>query len=1249
MTYGARPAVSLPTATLLCFLTGCGASDFSVPAQPEEWTVEGGARWRALAVGETGRTGFTPVTAAWSGVSFANALSEQSLLENQMRTNGSGVAVGDVDGDQRPDLYLPSLDGPNVLYRNLGDWRFEEVAGAGGAAAAGRFSTGSTLADVDGDRDLDLILTTLGSGKTLYLNDGTGTFLESSESGLRGESGAMSTALADIDGDADMDLYVTNYKRLSALDLYSPEERAFPNTVRRTSAGYEVAPEFQDHFELVWRGNGVERVEKAEPDELYLNDGNGRFARVPFEAGAFSDADGAPFAAPLQDWGLAARFGDLDRDGDPDLYVANDLQSPDRIWINQGDGRFRAISPWSVRTTSASSMAVDFSDVDRDGDVDIFTIDMLSRSSRLRKTQDPVARVQRVLPGDVTGTQQVPRNALLANRGDGTFAEVANYAGVEASDWSWSALFVDVDLDGYEDLIIPNGHIRDLMDADTQIRLRTTRLEDWRQTLLLYEPLPLRNVAFRNLGELRFEETGEAWGIAEEADISHGAGLGDLDGDGDLDVVINRLDDPALMLRNDSDRPRVAIRLHGQAPNTSGIGATILFAADGLPAQSKEIASGGGYLSGSEALATFAMGDATEATAEVRWRSGRVSIVRIGGANRLYEIEEPLGPAPELDTATGPDRAAPIPSPWFVRDGTFRPIHDDPVFDESARQPLLPVRLSQAGPQASWGDLDDDGDPDLLMTAGSGAAPVLFRNDGATLTRITLSGPAVPVDQVGVITVPVGAGGARAVLGLSNYEAPAAEAAQVPSVVALAWAAAALGRTTIAPRVDLAAPGHAAAAGPIAMADYDGDGWLDLFIGGRAVPGRYPEPAASRLLRGAPAGQFEIDNQSAGPLSQVGLVTGALFSDLDVDGDPDLVLATDWGPIKVFRNDSGSFVDATESLGLSGFLSRWNAVTTGDLDGDGRPDIIATSWGENTEYRATPDLPLTVYFGDVDRNGSFDVVEVQSDARIGGEAPLAAFGRLGSAVPSLLDKVRSHAEYADASVTDALTGSFDSSAAITGLAHTLFLNRGETFESVRLPAETQWSPSLGLAVADANADGAEDVFLTQNFFATDQDSPRYDAGRGVWLEGDGAGGLEPVPGVVSGIALYGDQRGVAVSDIDADGRVDMVIGQNGGEAGLYLNVGTVPGLRVRLVGTPTNPLAIGASMRLMYGSQFGPRREVRAGSGTGSHDDPVQVLGRSGEPTGLEVMWPGGRTQVVGLEPSQSEVTVHAVPGGSSG
>ena len=393
---------------LLAAVAACGPSDFSAPVQPEAWTEVPGARWRPLAV-EGGGAGFTAVPPTWSGLDFGNALSDASFLENQMRGNGSGVAAGDVNGDGRPDLYLARLEGPNALYINLGDWRFREAAAESGVAAGGRFSTGATFVDVDGDGDLDLLLTSIEGPTSLFLNDGSGRFTEAAEAGLLDSRGGMSSALADIDGDGDLDLYLTRYKSRSVLDLFPGDEVAFPNTVRRTGREFEVVERFADHYELAWRADGVVRLERGEADELYLNefdeDGSdgGGFRHVPFSSGAFLDADGAPLGTAPTEWGLAARFGDLDADGDPDLYVANDLHSPDRLWINRGDGTFRPPPPHALPTTSASSMAVDFSDVDRDGDADVFVLDMLARDSRARKTQDPVSRVEHTPPGEAAG------------------------------------------------------------------------------------------------------------------------------------------------------------------------------------------------------------------------------------------------------------------------------------------------------------------------------------------------------------------------------------------------------------------------------------------------------------------------------------------------------------------------------------------------------------------------------------------------------------------------------------------------------------------------------------------------------------------------------------------------------------------------------------------------------------------------------------------------------------------------------
>ncbi len=1219
----------------------CGPADFSAPAQPAEWSEVPGARWRDLAV-EGGAAGFTAVPSSWSGVDFANALSDASFIENQMRGNGAGVATGDVNGDGRPDLYLARLEGPNALYLNLGDWRFREAAAESGMAAADRFSTGATLVDVDGDEDRDLILTSIEGPKSLFVNDGTGSFTEVAGAGLLDSPGGMSSALADVDGDGDLDLYLTRYKSRSVLDRFTPEEVAFPNTVRRTETGFEVVEPFTEHYDLFWRADGVARLERGEPDELYLNElneGGGAFRHVPFTSGAFLDADGKPLAEAPAEWGLAARFGDLDADGDPDLYVANDLHSPDRLWINRGDGTFRLPASHALPTTSASSMAVDFSDFDRDGDADVFVLDMLARDSRSRKTQDPVSRVEQTPPGEASHAQQVNRNTLLANRGDGTWAEIGRQAGVEASGWSWSALFLDVDLDGFEDLLIPNGHIRNLMDADTQIRIREAGLSGQRESTLLYRPLPLANVAFRNLAGAGFEEVGREWGVAPEADVSHGAVLADLDGDGDLDAVINRLDRPALLLRNDASAPRLAVRLVGAPPNTAGIGATVWLEAPGLPRQTKEIAAGGGYLSGSEELVSFAMAEAAEGTLGVNWPGGDRSVVHVDGADRLYEVFQTEASVAPVAGEAGSAEAAGA-APWFELDESFGPLHDEPPFPEVTRQPLLPLRLARMGPSVAWHDLDGDGDPDLLLGSGAGAPPVLFRNDGGALARVTLAGPRAPVDQTGLVPLP-GESGARVLLGLSSYEAPAAEVTAVPGVVSIEWPVDAMRGVTLTPDTRGVVPGGSASTGVLAVADYDLDGRLDLFTGARVVPGGYPLSGPSRVFRGRPGGGFEADRRDAAVFERLGMVTGAVFTDYDIDGDPDLALSIDWGPLRLLRNDRGRFTDITEEAGLRVHVGRWNGVSAGDFDGDGRPDLVAISWGDNTEYRPTAEAPLELHFGDVDLNGTLDLIEAQRDERLGAVAPLASLGRLAEHIPPVAERMPTRALYAEADLEEALGSRPEGRLEAIELRHMLFLNRGDGFEAVPLPDEAQRAPSLGLLVADANGDGREDLFLSQNFYATDEDTPRYDAGRGLWLEGDGRGGFRPISGQESGVAAYGDQRGVASADVDGDGRLDFVLGLNGGVARLFRGAGSSPGLRVRVAGTAENRYGIGAVLRVVYASGLlGPAREIRAGSGTGSHDDPVQIMGLGADPMAVEVRWPGGAVERVEIPPGAREVRI---------
>ena len=806
---------------------------------------------------------------AHTGITFANRVTEAQVLENEHVLNGSGVAIGDVDGDGLADIYLARLDGPNALYRNLGGWRFEDVAAQAGVAATDRFSTGAALADTDGDGDLDLLVTSLGGANALFVNDGTGRFTET-DAGLASGLGSTTIALADTDGDGDLDLYVANYKVRSVRDIYDPQVRAFDQVVRQVGGRYEIKPQFREHYGLVTQKDRLMRFEYGEPDRYYHNDGTGRFVEVPFTGGAFLDQAGRPLAAAPADWSLAARFSDVDNDGDPDLYVCNDFESPDLLWINEGTGRFRLAGSLALRTTSQSAMAVDFSDVDRDGDVDILEVDMLDRHTGRRKTQTPPVAPEQLGMGEIEARVQQPRNTLFINRGDGTFAEAAYYAGLQASGWSWSALFLDVDLDGYEDLLIGTGHAYDFLDSDTQNRIQTSRIgTEWRETRLLFPKLDLPNQAFRNRGDMTFEPMEQGWGFGLEADVSHGMASGDLDGDGDLDVVINRLGRPAAVFRNDGTRPRVAVRLQGRAPNTRGIGAKITLRGGAVPAQTKEVTAGGLYLSSAEPLVTFAAGEGRDLSLVVEWRSGARSGVNAVQPNRLYEIEEPVVAAEAQPLATVDIMKA----PYFADlSGQLNHTHREQSYNDFGRQPLLLNRLSELGPGVTWYDVDRDGDEDLLVTSGRGERLALFRNERGRLVPASLPAGVATMDQTTVLAMPDGKGGTALLLGQMNYEAESPAAAR---------AAAAVVRLDLGPgaRTSTAVPGAESSTGPLALADYDRDGALDLFVGGRVLPARYPVPASSRLFSNQ-GGRFVPDTVNQELLSEIGLVSAAVFSDL---------------------------------------------------------------------------------------------------------------------------------------------------------------------------------------------------------------------------------------------------------------------------------------------------------------------------------------------------------------------------------
>ncbi|HJQ26378.1 MAG TPA: VCBS repeat-containing protein [Blastocatellia bacterium] len=1181
----------------------------------------GGLKVSELQVPHSGKAGFTLMPPAETGIAFANNLRDDQATANQLLNIGSGVAAGDYDGDGLCDLYFCSMSGRNVLYKNLGGWKFADVTDQAGVACSGKFCTGATFADLDGDGDLDLLVTAFGSF-TAYMNDGAGRFTEvTSAAGLSSNLTGTTIALADIDGDGDLDLYVTHYRTTTLRDGEAV-------SLEQQNGQIVIPPKYQDRVTFV---NGALK-EFGEPDTLYRNDGTGHFTPLSWTDGTFLDEDGHALTRPPLDWGLAVTFRDINEDGYPDVYVCNDYWTPDRIWINDGKGHFRALDRLAMRNTSASSMGIDFADIDRDGHQDFFVVDMLSRDHQYRMRQTEAHKPAPRPIGKIDDRPQVNRNTLYLNRGDETFAEIANLSGVEASEWSWSPVFLDVDLDGYEDLLITNGHAHDVQDADTNLQIKSQKpgsIQEQQRTLLLYPPLITPKVAFRNLGNLRFEETGHAWGF-DTRGIANGVTLADLDNDGDLDVITNNLGSPAGLYRNDSDAPRVAVRLLGEAPNTQAIGAKIKLLGGAVPEQTQEVICGGRYESGADPLRVFAAGLATGGMAiEVTWRSGARSRINDVLPNRLYEINE---------SGSG---AAPPPTPPepLFKDvsNLINHAHHENEFDDFQRQPLLANRLSQLGPGVAWHDIDGDGNDDLIVGSGKDGRLAVFLNNGkggfGGLTAMATAA-ATARDQTSVLAWTAAAGSSSLLAGLSNDEDGQPDG----------QAATRIDFANVKITAQSGINGRLSATGPLAMADIDGDGDLDLFVGGRSVPGKYPQPAVSQVYRNDGSGQFVLDEPNTAKLSSLGMVSGAVFSDIDGDGDPDLILALEWGPIMVFTNDGGNFTDAPERFGLAGYKGWWNGVTVGDLNEDGRLDIIATNWGLNSKYHADAQHPLRLYYADFDGNGTLDLVESYFDAAMGKYVPFRGLDAMAAAMPFLKDRFTTYKAYGAAGVEDLfgpkLTGTpFVTATTLESMA---FMNRGDHFEAVPLPIEAQFAPGFGVNVADFDGDGHDDVFIAQNFFATQIDTPRLDGGRGLWLKGDGTGKLASVSGQQSSIKVYGDARGAALADFDRDGRVDLVVTQNGAATRLFKNVGARPGLRVRLAGAAGNPEGVGATIRLIFGNRQGPAREIHAGSGYWSQDSAVQVLGTPEAPTQVWVRWPGGKQTTANIPANAKEIRVAA-------
>lgn len=1187
------------------------------------WYDEDGYRWADIKPGSRGHTGFREVAPNRTNIHFSNNVREEIKRSNRNYLNGSGVAVADINGNGLIDIYFASLDGPNKLYENLGNFRFRDITEEAGLAHEGYSSTGVVFADINGNSYPDLLITSLTEGNSLYLNNGAGQFTLKEDSGLQESRGSKSMALADITGNGLPDLYIINYNTITARDIYGPEDLDPANMVEVIDGAYVIREPFDQYYVITEAEGGPFLNERGTSDELYLNLGDGVFEKADISR-YFFDTDGTHFTTLPEDWGLTASFRDVTGNGKPDLYVANDFWTPDRFWINQGDRTFKLLGREGIQNFSYSSMGIDFSDINRNGLTDIVVTEMLSavHEMRLRQFSQIMTNYE--------GRYMYNRNSVYLNRGDTTFAQIAYYAGLEASEWSWATSFLDINLNGYEDLIITNGFPNDYQDMDTQIALYEydSGLTPGTGDVMDYPLLKTRNKIFRNNGDLTFTDVSSEWGF-ETIDISHGMAMADLNNNGVMDLIINRMDERALIYENRTNAPRIAVRLNGETPNTFGIGANVSLIG-GPVDQSKQIFSGGNYLSGSQYQAVFAADkDHGEHTIIVDWPDGRQSVVNHVRANRIYEIDQSSAGTP----------ASPV-----YQDAENKPLfqdiserlnhrHFENIYDDFRFSPLLPLRLSRLGPGMAWFDFTGDGNDELIIASGrDGEAGILTVSENGIFQTVN-GGPVTeiaPGDQTAVIGW-LQDDVAKIVMGSANYEqgTPAVSSAYIYT----------LQNGTVIDTEEI--EGVLSTTGPVVAADYSGNGYPDLFIGGRHKPGQYPVSAQSRLFINNGDG-FVYDERNSALFQEAGLVTDALFADITGNGSQDLLISTEWGNIRLFENRNGRFTEVTGQWGLSDYSGWWMSIAVGDFTNNGLPDIIAMNIGRNSPYQIRDGRPLRMYYEDFNWDGRLNILETYFSESVGGYVPMRKLHDFAS-VPTILQQVSTHRDFAESRIERIFGQSFARVPykEINTVEHKIFINTGTGFEARSLPSEAQFTTGFSALVADFNNDGNEDLFISQNLFAFPRHIPIQDAGRGLLLLGDGSGNLKPLSGMESGIIINGEQRGAALTDLDRNGRTDIAVTQNNGATRLFKNSTEREGFRVRLTGPEQNKNAVGSSLRIFYNDgTTGPRRFIQTASGYWSQNSFRQVLGFRDGASQIEITWPDGQREMVDIVPGQMDYEI---------
>ncbi len=1043
---------------------------------------------------------FTLMPSATTSVTFSNFADSfkedynYNIFRYEYLYNGGGVAAGDVNGDSLPDLYFTATFAPNKLYLNLGDFKFLDVTAISGVEAGVGFKTGTTMADINGDGKLDIYSCRTGKDddgkKTDHVYINTGNKIENGvavpvfedqakQLGLADNSNTNHVCFFDFDRDGDLDLFQLNHRVDFETSTNFRLEQGEDGSIRRITS--PSTP--------------------FESNKLYRND-NGRFIDITTNAGMVSSA-----------YGLSVTPADLNQDGWTDLYLGIDYIEPDMVYINNKDGTFTDRNKEYLKHSSLNSMGSDIADINNDGLDDIMVLDMKPEDPLRYKTLINGMQYDRynLLVQNGYG-RQVGRNILQLNNGNNTFSEIGQFAGVATTDWSWGSLIADFDNDGWKDIYVANGYRRDVANLDylNYIRdslhqtggLTAKRFPDINDILDYVPEKKISNYLFINNKKLGFDNATKRAGV-DQLSYSNGSAYADLDRDGDLDLIVNNLIEPAFIYRNDvTGKNWLQIKVEEKGGNSNGLGVVAdIFV--GNDRQHQTQITNKGFFSSSEPVLHFGLGEIRQIDSILlKWTDGTSEIMRNVDTNQRIIWKRGSGQKYTYPSSPKQDN-------WFTDNGVVPGWkHQENAFVDFKRERLLPYMLSFEGPCLSTGDVNGDQLEDIFVGNGSGFPAALFiqtkQNNFLQLGNEVFQADAAHED-CGSVLEDLDADGD---LDLVVISGGSSFNLNDPAYMTRHYVNDGKGIYTRSNQFPIIRTN----AGAILAFDYDNDQDKDLFIAGRATPGGFPAPPKSYLLRNDKGKFLDVTQEVFRAFDALGMITDLESGDLDGDGRAELIVCGDWMPIQVFSFDGSIFQDQTDAFGLTALTGWWKSVEVDDLDGDGDLDIVAGNMGLNHRMATSELYPVTLISNDFDDNGSQD--PVLSFFYEGKLYPYASRDALIGQVPMLKKKYVRYTPYASAPIEEIFTKEkLKGSKKLTAntFKTVCLMNSGKAFSVRELPYQTQFSPVFDIVVKDVNGDGRKDILMAGNFLYSETETGEMDAGIGTLLIQMTDGSFQYVP------------------------------------------------------------------------------------------------------------------------------------------